>query len=88
MILDLHFTFFQSICFAIFLSSLFEFILLHNSWWYGFLQRHCKSDDVALETGLAEVPDDDAAPIEPGQFQMSEIPATGTIGAYINLVSY
>ena len=83
-ILDLYFIFIQSLCTAVFLSSLFEFILLHKDRWYAFLQRHCStSDDVALETGLTGVPDDNASPTVPGQFQMSEIAIIGTIGAYI-----
>lgn len=61
---------FQSLCTAIFLSSLFKFILLHKSRWYVFLQLHCSGlDDDDLETGLTEVPDDHASPTEPGQFQ-------------------
>jgi len=78
----------QSLCTGVFLSSLFEFIMLHKAQWYAFLQRHCKSDEVTLETGQTGVPDDNTSPTEPGQFQMSEIAAIGTIGAYIvHLVS-
>ena len=85
-ILD-HFIFIQSLCTAVFLSSLFEFILLHKNRWYAFLQRHCSaSDDVALETGVTGVPDDNTSPTEPGQFQMSEIAAVGTIGAYVMIL--
>ena len=83
-ILDLHCIFIQSLCTAVFLSSLFEFLLLHKDRWYAFLQRHCSiSDDVALKTGLTGVPDNHTSPTEPGQFQMSEIATIGTIGAYI-----
>ena len=51
--------------------------MLHKTRWYAFLRRHCRSDDIALE-GAA---DEDTTPTEPGQFEMSEIAANGTIGA-------
>jgi len=65
------------------MCSLFEFILLHKSGWYAFLQRHCKSnDDIALEAGLTGSPENGTSPNQAGQFQMSEIAAASApIGA-------
>ena len=63
-----HFISTQSLCTAIFLSSLFEFIVLHKAGWYAFLRRHCQSDDVALETSVPGALDEDIFPTElPGQ---------------------
>ena len=65
----IYIIFIQSLCTAVFLSSLFKFILVHKRRWYAFLQRHCSAlDDVDLETGLTGVVDDHTSPTEPGQF--------------------
>ncbi|XP_065913837.1 piezo-type mechanosensitive ion channel component 1-like isoform X3 [Dysidea avara] len=65
----------KSLCTGVFMCSLFEFVLLHKSQWYAFLQRHCKSnDDITLEKGLTRPLEDGTSP-KSGQFQMSEMAA-------------